>query len=285
VRAEGTLISPAHPSMSEIMTRSVNEQNELPRWGNCGRSRHGKSILNWLPRWDSTWFVVAMAVGLIWYLAHEWPILPGSPKAGDFANQAARDFDASPSGAVELMNIRRAALKLPVALDGIAAIYDKKVAGLVAEDGRFRTDLSAEALSVVLGIAPETVSWKSTPDEIDPDVVLFTAVTGQLSARAKTAALELRAHEQSEGRLVNATDNDWVKTIYRFTLKTMRSPTPDERALLEAISRSARGIPSTPGARINAVGLSFAGPNPSLVEATFAPGYLPLESPPADGKP
>jgi hypothetical protein len=264
------------------MTRSENEQNEFPRWGVCGRSLHGEPTIRLLPRWDSTWFVLAMAVGLIWYLAHEWLILPGSPKAGHFANQAARDFDASPSGAVELMNIRRAALKLPVALDGIAAIYDKRVEGLVAEDGRFRTDLCAEALSVVLGIASETVCWKSTPGEIDPDVVLFTAVTGQLNARAKAAALELRAHEQSEGRLVNVTDDDWVKTIYCFTLKTLQSPTPDERALLDAISRSARGIPGIPGARIHAVGLSFAGPKPSLVEATFVPGYLPLESPPAN---
>jgi hypothetical protein len=223
-----------------------------------------------------------VAAGLIWYISSRWLILPGTPKALELAGHVAPHADALPPNVFERMNTKRAALMLPPALDGIAVVYCEKVAGLVADDGKFRTNLSARALASVLGVEPQAFGRKNAPSEVDPDVVLFTAVTGQLNAKAKALARQTRSHEQSEGRFVSASVDDWHKTLYPFTLRAIEIPTSEQRALLDAISLSARGIASIPGARINAVALFVAGPNVSLKEAVFAPGYLPLESPPAD---
>jgi len=70
-------------------------------------------------------------------------------------------------------------------LEGTVVVYEEQLRELAAPDERIRTDLSLKQLADKLKIGAQAIAKKGSATEIDPDAVLFTAVTGRLSERAK----------------------------------------------------------------------------------------------------
>jgi hypothetical protein len=208
--------------------------------------------------------------GLFWWVgceyAQQFRLNPVGKKNGYFS-PSERIPGPSP---VAQANNKAAELRLPVNLEGTAVAYPEEVAALVSADGKFHTELSLKEMAGVLRVDPRTIAKRGSRTEVDPEAVLFQAVTGRLSERAKVESRRLRAtDEQGLGPVMDESDQ-WVTVEYRFTLNSLRHPSPVQELILDAISRSARGLMREPGAKVNAVPLPFPVFN-------FAGGYLPLE--------
>jgi hypothetical protein len=103
--------------------------------------------------------------------------------------------------------------------------------------------------------------------------VLFTAVTGRLTERAKALARRVRAAQVRTGRPADGAGDEWVTREFDFTIRALERPNAEQKAILEAIGRSARMQDSQPGAPMRATGLSRTELEPGSVD--FAPAYLP----------
>ena len=256
---------------------------QSPHPGNARTSQRpgGTPISPWLPRWNSAGVVAAVGVGLLWLLAHGLSARFSKPDPGESWGYAPPSPETPAPKPAARINNETAKLKLPPSLDGTAVIYPEEVSRLVADDGRFRTDLPAARLALLLRLNAQAIIRKGSVSEIDPDVVLFTAVAGRLTERAKALSRQVREYEAREGRPPSAAGYGWVKKMYPFTLRSLLSPTPEQKEILDAISRSARLVPKRPGEKINAIGLPITGADMTSAEVEFAGGFLPLESPPA----
>jgi hypothetical protein len=177
---------------------------------------------------------------------------------------------------------KAAELRLAANLEGTAIAYPQEVAALVSADGRFRTELSLNEMASVLNVDPRTIEKPGSKNEIDPDAVLFKALTGRLSEPAKARSRLMRQTEYPGLRPALANRDDWLARDVHFSLNDLVHPNQEQKPILDAISRSARGLMREPGARANAVpvpSVHLHGRSPTF---EFAPGYLPLESLPAD---
>jgi hypothetical protein len=177
-------------------------------------------------------------------------------------------------------NNNAAALLLPVNLEGIAVVYPEQVDALVGSDGRFRTALSLDEIARALSIDPQSIARAGSKNEIDPDAVLFKVVTGRLSNRAKARSRRLRETEYEVIQPALSEPDDWVTAEVPVSLNMLSHPDYSHQQILEAISRSARGLIRQPGAKLNAVPLLRAVRHAETI--VFAGGYLPLEPLPDD---
>jgi hypothetical protein len=198
---------------------------------------------------------------------------------GPYSPPSAGIPEASP---IAVSNNKAALLRLPVNLEGIAVIYPEQVVALVDADGEFRTELSLGELARVLLLDPRTIARQGSNNEIDPEAALFTAVTGRLSERARARSRRLREAESEGIRLGAVSEDEWVTVDVPFSLNRLRYPNPEQKIILEAISRSARCLVREPGAKVNAVPLPFLDSNHPFRGSQFAAGYLPLEPLPGD---
>jgi hypothetical protein len=179
------------------------------------------------------------------------------------------------------INNETANLQLRPALHGTAVIYREEVSALVAKDGHFQTDLPASRMALLLCRNPREITKRDSSSEIDPDAVLFTAVAGRLTEQGKELSRQLRDYQAREGVPQSGAGFGWVKTMHPFTLRSLISPTPEQKEILEAISRAARILPRQPGAKINAIGLPITDSDMTSAEVEFSAGFLPLEYPTA----
>jgi hypothetical protein len=175
------------------------------------------------------------------------------------------------------MHNKAVALELEVDLDGMAVAYPEEVDRLVRADGSFRTDLSLEEMASALRISRRTIAKPARAKELDPEAVLFTVVTGRVTEESKAQSRRMRAIEVRERRGKFVGSYEWVTAEVPFSRSALEHPSNDQRAILEAISHSARVVPRQPGGKINAVAVSSApeGGRPGLFG--FAGGFLPLE--------
>ena len=177
--------------------------------------------------------------------------------------------------AIAKNNNNTAELHLPPDLEGTAVIYPEQVDGLVDRDGVFRTGLSLSELARVLRVDTQKIASEGSKDEIDPDAVLFCALTGTLSEQAKAKSWQLREVEIRMGQPPSSVADGWVQCKLSFCLNALLHPSADQKLVLDAISRSALLVPRFPGAKISAVPLPF---DPEREQPSFAPGYLPIEA-------
>jgi hypothetical protein len=127
-------------------------------------------------------------------------------------------------------------------------------------------------------IDPQTIAKRGSKNEIDPEAVLFEAVTGRLSERAKAESRRLREIEMREGWPVSAFGHEWVTVDFPFSLTILKHPNQEQQAVLDAISRSARGLKREPGAKTNAVPLLSVPEGGQFRGFKFTGGHLPLEA-------
>ena len=113
--------------------------------------------------------------------------------------------------------------------------------------------------------------------KLDPDALLFNTQTGTLTDRSKALSREGRKRQAILGLPTDETVDEWVKKVFSFSLRSLKEPDEEEKAILSAISRSAREIMPEPGAKIRAVPLERA--EFLRGDVDLAPGYLPLEPP------
>jgi hypothetical protein len=227
-----------------------------------------------IARWNSARMLLIGAGALFWWLGCEYV-----QRFGRYSPPS--QAIPKPSQTV-VSNNQAALLGLPVNLDGTAVVYPQQVDGLVASDGEFRTELSLHEMASALSLDPRTIARPGSKDEIDPDATLFTAVTGRLSEPAKARSRRLREIEYADIQPALVNPDEWLTLDAPFSLNVLRHPNQEQRMILEAISRSARGVMRQPGAAVNAVPVPSlrAGGRPKAVE--FAGGYLPLEPLPVD---
>jgi hypothetical protein len=209
------------------------------------------------------------AAGLFWWFGCEYvhrfgkysPASEGIPK---------------PSPA-EVSDNESAKLHLPINLEGTAVAYSQEVAALVSADGEFRTELSLNEMASVLKIDPRSIARRGSRNEINPDAALFNAVTGRLSEPAKTRIWRLwETEEYPETRPVPTYPDEWLTVDVPFSLKVLRHPNPEQKMILDAISRSARNLMREPGAKANAVPLLFLHAGGRSEAVDFTGGCLPL---------
>ncbi len=135
-------------------------------------------------RWNSVGLLLIAATCLLWWIGRDQ-----RSSSDGRNNDELTGYSPPPPGMPRQRradaNNRNAELGLAVNLDGIAVLYPELADGLVAPDGRFRTELSLLEMSRVLQIDPLSIAKTGTTDEVDPGAVLFTAVTGTLTDRVK----------------------------------------------------------------------------------------------------
>jgi hypothetical protein len=154
-------------------------------------------------------------------------------------------------------------------LNGIAVAYWAEADGLVLKaDGRFQTNLSIEEVTAILLVDPASISRPGSLREIDPDAVLFRAQSGTLTPQAKIRSREMR---KKQAWYVFP---EWEVHDFAFTLNTLMHPNEEEKMILSAISRAARGIMPAPGDRIRAVGVNRGDFGHGAI---ITPGMLPPE--------
>jgi hypothetical protein len=168
-------------------------------------------------------------------------------------------------------------------LDGTAVAYAAEADGLVAPDGRFRTDLSARDAARILHIDQAAIARPDAADEIDPDAVLFRAQSGTLTAQSKAMSRQRREEQAAGGLPPDAAVRDWDVRHFAFTLERLRHPDEAERTVLSAIGRSRLLIPPEPGDTIRAIPVNRG----DLEDGKVAlwPGMLPPEVPTAAARP
>jgi hypothetical protein len=241
--------------------------------------RGSVQLARWLPRLNSAGIVAALGVGMLWLISHGLSSRSGNPNPEEMSGYAA-PLPAMPiPKPIMRINNETANLQLRPALDRTAVIYPEEVSALVGTDGHFKTDLPAGRMALLLGRKPQDIARRDSTSEIDPDIVLFIAVAGRLTEQGKEWSRHLRDHEAREGVPQSGAGFGWVKTTHPFTLRSLNSPTPEQKEILDAISRAARVLPRQPGAKINAIGLPITGSDMTSAEVEFAGGFLPLELP------
>ena len=137
---------------------------------------------------NSIRFLLVCAAGFFWWVGGE---LVHELVKNSIEDEAARSSPPHnyPEPKLFVVNKNKdAQLRLPPDLDGTAVVYPIEVDRLVGPDGSFCTDLSLSELAGLLNVDPQTIARKGSNHEIDPDAVLFTAVTGRLSEQAKALA-------------------------------------------------------------------------------------------------
>ena len=164
-------------------------------------------------QWNSVRFLLVCAVGFFWWvgggLVHELVRIQSKMRPRSFL--AAGQL---PEAKLFVVNKNKdAQLRLPPDLDGTAVVYPIEVDRLVGPDGSFCTDLSLSDLAGLLNVDPQTIARKGSNDEVDPDAVLFTAVTGRLSEQAKALARRERIQIQ-DGLPPSAVVEDWVQPSF-----------------------------------------------------------------------
>ncbi len=228
-------------------------------------------------RWHSARALLIGMAGLLWWLSGENSLRFGQNRVEEKAGfSPPSNRIPRPSRAV-VSNNDAAQLQRPVNLEGTAVAYPEEVDRLVGVDGRFRTELSLNEMASVLSIDPQTIAKRGSKKEIDPAAVLFEAVTGRLSERAKARSRRQREIELREGWPVSAFGHEWVTVAFPFSLTTLKHPNQEQQVVLDAISRSARGLEREPGAKTNAVPLPSVREGGRFRGFEFAAGYLPLE--------
>jgi hypothetical protein len=257
---------------------TVDAPKEQPRelsrttWSSSGHVYCPRALR--ILRWNSARVLLVGAAGLFWWLGCEYvhrfgrysPPSEGMPKA---------------SQAV-VSNNKAALLQLPVNLEGTAVVYPQVVAALVRAEGEFRTGLSLNEMASVLKVDPQTIAKRGSRNEIDPEAVLFSALTGRLAERAKARSRRMRETEYPDTRPALVEPDEWLTVDVPFSLNVLRHPNQEQKMILDAISRSARGLMREPGAKANAVPLPFLHAGRQLQPSEFAAGYLPLEPLPVD---
>ncbi|MGO9462879.1 MAG: hypothetical protein ACLQVF_01785 [Isosphaeraceae bacterium] len=226
-------------------------------------------------RWTTIAISAAVAIGLTWAIGREASRRIDNhniaisrrpePPATGFPNQG---LTAANNNAVS----RRGLISNP---EGTAVVYPKELRGLAAPSERFQTDLPLGQLADTLKIDGQAIAKKGSATELDPDAVLFTAITGRLSERAKARSRSERQLQARNGLPVDYTADEWVTQEFPFSLNALKQPTDEQKAILRAIWRSAREMMPEPGEKFRAVGVSRLEIQSRDVD--FAPGYLPLE--------
>jgi hypothetical protein len=234
----------------------------------------------WTKRRSALW-ALAAAAGLLWWVGRTIPHRNGGAAAGLAVSVSTPAAGIPKPSRAVVINNETAKLKLAPDLEGIALVFPEDVAGLVASDGSFRTDLSLEKLSTILRIEPQSISKKDAA-EVDPEAILFTAIAGRLSERAKALSRRLRETETRSGRPASAAGYEWVTAVIPFNLSALKRPNHEQKKMLDAISRSALGTPRQPGEMINAIPLPLSRAQMQANNVDFVAGYLPLEAPGPD---
>jgi hypothetical protein len=227
-----------------------------------------------LARWCSARSLLIVSAALFWWIGCEYArrLGPYSPPSGAMPKPT--------QGVVN--NNTAAALLLPVDLDGTAVIYPEQVAELVGRDGEFRTGLALHEMARVLRVDPRRIARGASKSEIDPDAPLFKAAIGKLTEPAKARSRIMRKMDDQGLQPVAATHDEWITVVFPFTLNNLRHPNQRQKEILEAISRSARGLMRQPGAKLNAVPVPSFREGGNFAAIDFAAGYLPLEPFPDD---
>ncbi len=181
---------------------------------------------------------------------------------------ASRTQPAAPGFPAETETVKYNNRKRLVAnLNGIAVAYWAEADGLVVKaDGRFQTNLSIEEVTAILLVDPASISRPGSPWEIDPDAVLFRAQSGTLTPQAKIRSREMRKQQAWY------VFPEWEVHDFAFTLNKLMHPNEEEKMILTAISRAARGIMPAPGDKIRAVGVNRGDFDHGMV---ITPGMLP----------
>jgi hypothetical protein len=259
----------AHRSRLEISGQLGSTGMPLIRRG--FRSR----ILRFV-QWNCVRFLLVCAVGFFWWaggeLVHQ---LVKNSTEDEAARSSPPDNYPQPSLFV-VNNNKDAQLRLPPDLDGTAVVYPIEVDRLVGPDGSFCTDLSLSELAGLLNVDPQTIAKKGSVNEIDPEAVLFTAVTGRLSEPAKAQARRKREIQIQDGLPPSAVVEDWVQTKLYFNLKALKQPSADQKLVLDSIRRSALGLPRQPGAKTNAAPMITLADGDQPRDFNFTGGSLPL---------
>jgi hypothetical protein len=162
-------------------------------------------------------------------------------------------------------------------LDGTAVAYAAEADGLVAPDGRFRTNLSARDAARILHLDSEAIVKATSPREIDPQAILFRAQSGTLTEPGKARSRKQRREQAAQGLKPDATCGDWDVRDFAFTLERLGHPSEEERTVLSAISRSKLLARPEPGDTIRAVPVNRGDLEGGKV--ALWPGMLPPEVP------
>jgi hypothetical protein len=162
-------------------------------------------------------------------------------------------------------------------LDGTAVAYSAEADGLVAPDGRFRTDLAPQAAARILHLDPEAIAKAASPEEIDPQAILFRAQSGTLTEPSKAGSRWRRKEQAARGLRPDAAYGGWDVRDFSFTIERLRHPNEEEQAVLSAISRSKLLSLPQPGDTIRAVPVSRGDLEGGKV--ALWPGMLPPEVP------
>jgi hypothetical protein len=216
------------------------------------------------------------AAGLLWWLAGEYAHRFDQHRIEEKTGYSPPSERRPKPSWAEVNNNETVELHLRVNLEGTAVAYPAQVDRLVDADERFRTELSLNEMASVLRIDPQKFAKRRSKNEIDPEVVLFEAVTGRLSERAKARSRQRREIEIREGWPVSAFGHEWVTAAFPFSLNALRDPNQEQKVVLDAISCSARGLKRQPGAKTHAVALPQDSQG-GLGVFKFEGGFLPLE--------
>jgi hypothetical protein len=226
-------------------------------------------------RCNAARFLLVGAVISFWWAGAQIAQEREADRAAESAREPSRQKKHPQLSQAVVNNNRTAALQLPPNLEGTAVIYPEEVDALVSADGTFRNGLSASELARRLRIAREQIARSGSIDEVDPDAVLFNVVTGRLSEGAKAQARRSRAIQARMDVVASAVGDEWVETRLGITLSVLMHPSVEQKAMLDAICRSALHLPRQPGVKINAV--PFLSDRDGARTA-FSGGFLPLEA-------
>jgi hypothetical protein len=230
-----------------------------------------------LAQWNSLGLLLVCAAALFWWAGHEFLERSHKNNAREKAGYSPPPENAPPLSQSAKNNNATAELRLPVDLEGTAVLYPQEVDGLVRPDGTFRTNLSLSEFARVLRVDARMIARNGSNVEVDPDAVLFNAVAGRLSEKAKAQARRTREKQVRLGMVGWAVGEEWVHTKLCFSLNVLIHPSADQKSVLDAISRSARLL-REPGAKVSAAPLLF---DRKGEQADFFPGFLPLEPAPS----
>ncbi len=165
-------------------------------------------------------------------------------------------------------------------------VYPDEVNPLVRDDGSFRTDLPLNDMAKILNLPAATLAGRGSPTkiEIDPDAVLFRVALVGLTEESRTHCREVRRIAARVRWEVSPEVYEWVTSERNFTLSTLTNPNPEQKTILDAISRAARGMTAPQGRKIRAVAY-WRVSEPGEPAFAIPAGFLPREEPTAGGAP
>jgi hypothetical protein len=232
-----------------------------------------------LALWNWAGFPLLAAVGLFWWAGAD--LLDGT--ARDQNELDARFSPPSPEcpkpSHIAVLYNREAGRF--VDLDGLAVAYPDPIESLVRDDGSFRTDLSLAEMAKIVKVPAAKLAKGGSTTRIDPEAVLFRVALGRLTEDSKARSRERRAIDTARRQAISLDVYEWITSERSFTLRALTNPCPDDKAILDAISRAVRGVPAPAGDKIKAVG-SWAVANLHEAPFIFTGGFLPREEPPVD---